>query len=155
MRLAVPLLVLLSFIFASSVGYYLLEPGYLWFDAIYVTVITITTIGHGSEHGLSELDRAWTLLVVTGGLVAGTIILSIIVVMVVEGELRSVLRRRQLKRSIAGLSGHTIVCGFGRIGSMIARDLHGAGRDVVVIEHDPDLTAAVEDEGMLYVLGDA
>ena len=155
MRLAVPLLVLLSFVFASSVGYYLLEPGYSWFDAVYITVITITTIGHSEAHELSELSQAWTLLVVTGGLVTGAVVLSIIVAMVVEGELRSVLGRRQLKRSIAGLSGHTIVCGFGRMGSMVARDLRGAGCDVVVIERDPGLTATVEDGGMLYVLGDA
>ena len=155
MRIGVPLTALLGFALISSVGYYVMEPGYSWGDSVYMTFITISTVGYAEVHPLTAFGRVWTIFVVAGGLVSGTIVLSLLVAMVVEGQVRSILGRRQLNRKIEGLSGHVILCGYGTTGSMVAHGLGAAGREVVVIDNDPERTAAAERDGMLYVFGDA
>jgi len=154
-RLASRLALLLVFLAVASVGYYLIEPAYSWPDSLYMTFITISTTGYGEVHPLSGWGRVWTVMVLVTGLVIGTIVLTSIVAIVVEGRLRSLLGRRELERKIANLTGHVIVCGFGSAGSVVAAQLKAEGRQVVVVDTSPEQTAAAEEQGMLYVLGDA
>jgi voltage-gated potassium channel len=154
-RIAWPILVLLSFILVASLGYYLIEKDYSWADAIYMTFITISTVGYGEVHPLHGWGRVWTMGVLGTGLVLGTIVMSSLVAMLVEGQLLGVLGRRQLQRKIAGLKEHIVVCGYGNAGSVVAHQLKSAGRDVVVVETDSARTTAAGQDGMLYVLGDA
>jgi len=138
----------------AAVGYRLIEPEYSALDAVYMTVTTITSLG-GEVHELSPAGRVWTMFVVISGLVMGAVVLSSIVAMVVEGQVRRVLGRRQLRRRIAALSGHVIVCGYGRMGAIVAKELAAAGQSAVAVDNDPDRTAAAEEAGLFYVLGDA
>jgi voltage-gated potassium channel len=154
-RIAWPVLILLCFILVASLGYYLIEKEYTWGDAIYMTFIAISTVGYGEVHPLHGWGRVWTMGVLGMGLVLGTIVMSSVVAMLVEGQLLGIFGRRQLQRKIASLKEHVVVCGYGKAGSVVAQQLKASGKDVVVADIGPSRTSAAEAEGMLYVLGDA
>jgi len=150
------LVLLMTVISVSAAGYVIIEyPRYSFLDALYMTVITISTVGHLEVHPLSASGRIWTILVILSGVVTAAMFLSLLGAMVVEGQIRRILGRRQLDNKIKGLTGHTILCGYGRMGQMVVPDLRAAGKRIVVIDIDPERTAAVEAAGLLYVLGDA
>jgi voltage-gated potassium channel len=136
-------------------GYVLLDPGWPLLDALYMTVITLTTVGFREVQPLTEASRVWTmLLAVTGvGLIFGSvgIVAEYLVVEATSG-------RREAKRmadAVNRLSGHYILCGYGRVGLTVARELVHAGRKVVVIDTFPESLARARREGFLEVEGDA
>ncbi len=149
-----PMAALLVFIVLAAAGYVVLETNYSWLDAVYMTVITIATVGYQEVHPLSQWGRIWTLFVVAGGLVVGAVVISLIVGMVVEGQIRSIFGRRQLERKIAALSGHVIVCGYGNMGMLVCEEFLEAKGTVVVVDISSDRTTAAEKAGLLYILGD-
>lgn len=156
-RVVLAVVVFVAFLVVAAVGYYVIEGGYTWLEAFYMTVITVATVGYhvvGKEE-LSNAGKVWTIFVIAGGLGSGGVAMSLIVAAVVEGKVRRILGRRELERKIAALSGHVIVCGYGRVGQTVACQLRKAGRDVVAVEGNPDRTRQAEADGMLYVLGDA
>lgn len=155
-RIALPFALLVMVVAVATAGYILIErPNYSFLDALYMTLITISTVGHREVHPLSPAGQVWTMFVIVGGVVTAAIVLSLIGSMVVEGQIRRIFGRRQLENKIKSLSGHVIVCGAGRMGEHVARDLSADGRDVVVIDIDPERTAVMEENGLLYILGDA
>ncbi|MCP4378968.1 MAG: potassium channel protein [bacterium] len=139
----------------ATVGYYLLNPERSWLDALYMTVTSITTVGLREVYPVSDAGMTWTLIVITGGLVTGTVAMSMIVAMIVEGQVRTIFGRRQLQRKIASLSGHVILCGYGRLGGRVTDELVSAGKKVVIIDSSDAQTQAAESVGLLYVLGNA
>ncbi len=139
----------------GTTGYLILEPGWRLMDALYMTVITLTTVGFREVQTLTDAGRVWTmLLAVTGvGLIFGSvgIVAEYLVVEATSG-------RREAKRmadAVNKLSGHYILCGFGRVGLTVARELVHAGRKVVVIDILPESLARARREGFLEVEGDA
>jgi voltage-gated potassium channel len=139
----------------GTTGYMILDPGWQWIDALYMTVITLTTVGFREVQPLSEASRIWTMfLAITGvGLIFGSvgIVAEYLVVEATSG-------RREAKRmagAVNKLSGHYILCGFGRVGLTVARELVHAGRKVVVIDILPESLARARREGFLEVEGDA
>lgn len=149
--------VFVGFILLATAGYYFIEGDYTWLESLYMTVITVATVGYHvvKKPELSDAGKVWTMFVIAGGLGSGGVAMSLVVAAIVEGRVRRILGRRQLERKIAALSGHVIVCGYGRTGQKVASELRGAGRSVVVVESDPGRTTQAEADGMLYVLGDA
>src|SRR6266545_3771509 len=138
----------------GTLGYMLIE-GWSLSDALYMTVSTLATVGFGEVRPLDEVGRAWTiLLMVTGvGIIFGTIG---IVAEAVVGEVASGRREaRQVEQSIAGLRDHYIVCGYGRVGSTVARELVHGGEKVVVIDVQPESLEQARRDGHLVVHGDA
>ncbi|MHC4561862.1 MAG: potassium channel family protein [Planctomycetota bacterium] len=154
-RLLWPLVTLVILIVIASAGYCILEPRYTWLDAVYMTMISMTTVGYREVHELSPAGQIWSMFIIVAGLMVGAVVLSLIGGMIVEGKVRRIFGRRQLQRKIATLSGHVIMCGYGRTGAFVADDLTEAGHQVVVVEADPDRTALAEQAGLLYVRGDA
>ena len=155
-RIALPLALFSGVIIICTAGYMLIEwPRYDLLDALFMTIITVATVGYREVHELSPWGRLWTIFVILSGLVTGGIVLSLIGAMVVEGQIRRIFGRRQLENKIKSLSEHIIVCGCGRMGERVAMELQTAGRDVVVVDIDPERTAVAEAAGLLYVLGDA
>ena len=134
----------------GTVGYMLF--GMSFNDATYQTVTTVTTVGFRE---LQEFDaaRQWftIALIITG---ASTVLFTFTIAMqfVYDGQLRHVLGSRFMHREIGKLSGHTIVCGWGRVGRAVADDLVGAGHEVVVVDIDAERVADVP---YLTVVGDA
>ena len=146
---------LLGFIVIASVGYRLIESEYTLLDAIYMTVISVSTVGYGEVGQLSDGGRIWTVFVIIVGLMTVAGVVGALGGMMVEGRIRSIFGRRQLERKISALRNHTIICGYGRLGAKVAEQLTNGGRDVVVIDAVEDRLAAAERGGVLCVKGDA
>ena len=156
-KLLVAGVVFVAFIAVAAIGYRCIQKDYTWLGALYMTVITVSTVGlrEAGPHGLTRAGQAWTLFVIIGGVISGAVVLSLVVATLIEGSIRALLGRRQLERKIAALSRHVILCGYGRTGRMVARELQQNGRPVVVVDKDPQRTTLAGEDGMLYVLGDA
>ena len=154
-RLVWPVGILTGFIIVATVGYRVLNPDRSWLDALYMTVISVSTVGLREVYPVTATGMVWTLIVIIGGLVTGAVAMSMIVAMIVEGQVRIILGRRQLQRRIASLSGHVIVCGYGRMGGLVADELINADKEVVIVDNDDVQTQAAEAAGLLYVRGNA
>ena len=118
---------LVAGIFATgTVGYRLLENA-SWWDAFFMTVITITTVGYEEEVPLSRGGEVFTSFLILGGLGVLLFLLSEISRSILEGELRQLLGRVRRSRMIERLTGHKIVCGYGRMGRAVVEELRRAG----------------------------
>ncbi|MFA6091850.1 MAG: potassium channel protein [Elusimicrobiota bacterium] len=138
----------------GTCGYVFIE-GWSAFDALYMTVITVATIGYGEVHPLSNAGRAFTIFLIFGGLGAVGYAFSSITAFIVEGELNDVLRRRRMKAKISALKEHYIVCGGGNTGRTIMEELFKTGRPFVGLELDAAKRALLEERGWLVLQGDA
>jgi voltage-gated potassium channel len=141
--------------FFGSAGYSLIE-GWSLFDSFYMTVITLATIGYGETHPLTTSGRAFTILLIFIGLGLGTVLLGSAWQSLVEAQLNRMFdRRRKMLDRIEKLAGHTIFCGYSRLGKQAAIELSYSGVQVVVIETSDVRAADAEDAGFLVVRGDA
>ncbi len=139
----------------GTAGYMLIE-GWGAFDAFYMTVITLATIGYGETHPLTTAGRAFTILLIFGGVGLGTVILGAAWQSIVEGQFtRLVDGRRRIMERIAKLQGHTVFCGFSRLGRIAAHELRKNGQELVIIESNESRAKDAEDHGFLVIRGDA
>jgi voltage-gated potassium channel len=149
--------VLLAFVGVLLVGTlgYLIVEGWPVLDALYMTVITIGSVGYGEVHPLSPPGRIFTIGLIVVGLGVMGYGLSTVTAFLVEGELTDVLRKRRMERAIAGLSEHVVLIGGGETGKQIAEELLKTGAAFVVIEPDAARVAALERLGpVLSIVGD-
>ena len=136
-------------------GFMLIE-GWGFFDAFYMTIITMSTVGFGEVHELSDPGRLFTafLLISCFGIFAYTI--SSLTSYVVGGEYRTNLRDSKVLRKMKSMNEHIIICGFGRVGKQVAEDLKLFRIPFVVIENDESILKDLEtDESLVFVKGDA
>jgi voltage-gated potassium channel len=152
LRIAFTLLIIT--ILFGVVGYYFLE-GMSLFDAFYMTIITISTVGFEELKPLSLYGRIVTILIISTGITIGAYTIGTLLRMLIEGELRKSFGRRKVEKKISALKNHYIICGYGRIGSLICRELLKQEINFVVIENDPEMIAELEDERILYLPEDA
>ncbi len=138
----------------GSAGYMLIE-GWDFMDAFYMTVITIATVGYGEVHEVSFGGRLFTVIMILLGVGFFLYVVGNIIQFLVEGRIRLVLGRRKLDTQINKLKGHYIICGYGRIGRVLARFLIARYIDVVVIERDQNRVAIMDEDGILYLIGEA
>jgi voltage-gated potassium channel len=139
---------------AGALGYILIE-GWSFFDSLYMTVITLTTTGYGEVHPMDKWGRAFSMVLAFAGIGTMFYIITSLAKMVVEGEINEALGKRKLLKHIKKLHGHYIICGFGRIGEIIARQLRERQVPLVIIENDPLLLARLGESGYHYITGDA
>ncbi|MDC7222640.1 MAG: bacteriohemerythrin [Spirochaetales bacterium] len=149
------LLLLVAVLISGTVGYWLIEYDWNLLDAFYMTVITLTTIGFGEVKELSPAGRMFTLLIIVLGIGAAASIVSKVGQMIIESGLNDSYGRKRMMKKISALSGHYIICGYGRIGSAIALKLYEQGTDFVVIESDQTLYESVTAKGFISLLGDS
>ncbi len=135
----------------GTFGYVLIE-GWYWLDGLYMTFITLTTIGFSEVNKLSSGGRIFTILIGLVGIGAVAFIATRAAQIVLASELIS---KRHMKKRIEALQGHYIVCGYGRIGKRIAQDLHRAGERFVVVEIDDDAVEELVETHYLFVHGNA
>ncbi len=145
-----------SFLFlicVGTLGYHLIE-GWSLCEAFYMTIITLSTVGFGEIHPLSEFGRLFTIILILGGVGVAIYVFSMVTETVVSGQLQELLGRRRLEHKIAALKGHYLICGYGRIGRHICRII---AKEVpfVVIENDPEIIKEIEKAGFIYIEGDA
>ena len=153
-KLKVSLFFLLATITFGTVGYIVVE-GMTPFDAFYMVLITISTVGFGEIKPLSEIGRGITLIIIISGISLLTYTLSQVATILVEGELRKILGRRKLEKQIAAMKDHYIICGYGRIGQIIVKELRAAKMPLVVVEQGAEGVAQLESDGVLYLAMDA
>ncbi len=139
----------------GSTGFVLIE-GWNYFDAVYMTVVTMTTVGYEEVRPLSPLGRFFNLFVMLAGVGLMFYILTVTVQTVVEDEiLRVFVRRRRMRKKIDAIKEHFILCGYGRVGREAAKAFHGEGVDVVAVDvAEAAVELAVED-GLLAICRDA
>jgi voltage-gated potassium channel len=149
-RPALALAALLAVIVGGTVGYVLL--GFSVLDAAYQTVTTVTTVGFREVEPLSTTGKIFTIFLIVFGVGTALYALVLVIETLLERELPAVFGRRRMERRITGMRNHVVVCGWGRVGKAIARDVAGSGADIVVIDSDPNRF-----DEMRYpaVLGDA
>jgi voltage-gated potassium channel len=124
-------------------------------DALYMTVTTLTTVGYGEVHEVSNLGRIFTILFIIIGVVYFLYIAGAVVQFTVEGQIRAILGRRSLDKKIDRLKNHYIVCGYGRIGKTLCTILKRKAVDLVVIEKDQDVIPVMVEDKIFYISGDA
>jgi voltage-gated potassium channel len=125
------------------------------FDAFYMTIITISTVGFSEIKPLSQIGRIITIIVIVSGISILTYTLGQVVKIFIEGELRSILGRRKLEKQISELNDHYIICGYGRIGTIISHELSDENISFVVIEKDSAKNEQLEKNNFLYLNMDA
>lgn len=153
-RLKLSLFLLFTIIASGTLCYTFLED-MTPFEAFYMTMITISTVGFSEIKPLSILGRSITILIIISGICVLTYTLGQVAQMFIEGELRALLGRRKLEKKISTLKDHYIICGYGRIGSTIAQELVKEKIPLVIIEQNPANIELLEAEGFLYLNMDA
>lgn len=145
------ILALLAVLVVGTLGYMYIE-GWRPLDALWMVLITLTTIGFGEIHPLSDSGRVFTIGLIVGGVSIGTYALTQLTSAVVEGSLLDEVRRRRRRREMEKLNDHFIVVGFGRLGRAVAHELRDGGVPFCIIERDPLLVKAIEDENLAPVI---
>lgn len=153
-KLKISIFLLLVIIVSGTTGYYLIE-GMSPFDSFYMTMITISTVGFSEIKPLSTAGRALTILIIVSGISVLTYSLGQVARVFVEGEIRQILGRRKLEKQIAKLKNHYIICGFGRIGSTIAKELAAENIPFIIIEQDPEHIEQIDASHYFYLNMDA
>ncbi|MCW5206006.1 potassium channel protein [Desulfobulbus sp. F5] len=148
---ASPLILLLL---VGPTGYMLLE-GFSFFEGLYLTAITITTVGYGDIAPVTLAGRLFTILLIFSGVGYVMYLFSQITETMVEGGLHHIVTKRRMQKKVTKLHDHYIICGFGRIGQEIASILKESNRPFVVIESDESVIEAIDRLGYSELKGDA
>lgn len=148
-----PVVLIIVVISFGTIGYSVLE-GWNFFDSFYMTIITLTTVGYMEVHPLSKIGRFFTTFLILSGVGAMLYSLSVGARVVLEGEIREILGRRKLSKKIEKLDNHYIICGYGRMGRIICREMTQHGATFVVVERIPEVFASIEKE-FLSLQGDS
>jgi voltage-gated potassium channel len=141
---------ILAIVTIGTAGYMIIE-GWSFFDALYMAVITLSTVGYYEVHSLSTAGRVFTIILILGG--TGTMLYAAtaIVQYLLEGNLANILGRRRMKVEISKLKGHTILCGYGKVGKEVARVFENEKTPFVVIDFDEKTCAQATSDGLLCV----
>ncbi|MBW1693418.1 MAG: NAD-binding protein [Deltaproteobacteria bacterium] len=153
-RLRISIFVLIAVVSLGTVGYVTLEEMDL-FDAFYMTLITISTVGFGEIKPLSDGGRILTIFIIISGISVLTFTLGQVLTIFMEGELSQLLGRRKLEKQISRLKDHYIVCGYGRIGKIVSQELADDNIPFIIIEQNPNLVEILEQVRYLYINMDA
>jgi voltage-gated potassium channel len=152
LRLAFLLLVI---VFVCGISGYMMLEGWGFLDSLYMTVITIASVGYMEVNPLTPTGRVFTIFLIIFGMGILLFGISTFTAFLVEGELGEILRRRTMEKKIAKLQGHYIVCGIGGVGRHIIEELLKTNRPFVAIDKNEEVCAGLIQEGIPVVKGDA
>ena len=155
-HLKISICVLVLLVSFGTFGYIAIE-GWGFLDALYMTVITLSTVGFREVHNLSDLGKIFTMVLIFFGVsVIGYIVGSLAQIMF-EGQFHRIIGRKKVEKSISALDGHYIICGFGRIGALICKEFAAKPLPFVVVEKDAASIERMEldGHGYLFLRGDA
>lgn len=147
-------LLLIGVLLTGTLGYRFVL-GWDWLEALYMTTITITTVGFGEVRHLDTGGRILTILLIVTSVGVFAYAVTTLGSLVVEMQVGSVIWRRRMDKRIAALRGHYIVCGYGRTGRAVGISLLQAGTSCVVVERESGNLDLLKQDDMLFVEGDA
>lgn len=136
------------------VGYMFLSD-YSFVDALYMTVITITTVGFGEVKPFTPEEKIFTVFLILTSITVFGYAVSTFSEYLVSGRLFEKFKHRKVEKQIKSLKGHTIVCGFGRNGKQAILKLSNYNKNLVVVEKDKEMIAELDHQGVLNIQGDA
>jgi voltage-gated potassium channel len=154
-RYVILILVPIALIVGGTAGYYFLEEPYTLFEALYMTVTTLTTVGYGELHPLSPHGRAFTIILLLVGVLTFFYTVTELVRVVISGEVQQLFGRRRMARSLAELKQHMIICGYGRMGRHVCSEFSRAGLPFVVIDRRAELLRDFDMPHGIALEGDA
>lgn len=152
-RSRLPVLIVMLAIGYGTAGYWLVESKSL-LDAFYATVLTLSTVGVGTDSPPGPGGKVFTVSLILFGVVALFTAIGVGTEVVASGELGRWLRMNQVTRSIGHLSGHYVICAYGRVGRAVMEELVRHNYIPVVIESKPELEPLLEEHGVRYISGD-
>lgn len=154
-RLLVGAVALLVIIVAlGTLSHRLVESNMDFIDALYATLNTVTTVGRGMTE-FTRVGKIVSIVVMLSGIVTAMLVLGLVTRAMIEGQIRTLVGRKRMGKQIASLRDHVLLCGYGRMGRIIARELAKSSGPFVVIEQDSEAFAQVEEDGRLGFHGDA
>ena len=147
-------LLLLLVVFMTGIFGFRFFSDYSWIDAIYMTVITITTVGYGEVMPLSPSEKIFVSLLIISSIFIVGYAISVITEYILSKNI-GVLRQKKVQRKLESMHNHIIVCGFGRNGKQAAQKLLAYNRPFVIIEKNEEVIDRFSDENTLFILGNA
>ncbi len=153
-RFLLVLLVPVLLLTLGTLGYMAIE-GWAFLDALYMTVITLTTVGFLEVHPLSSAGRVFTIVLLLAGVFTLFYAASSIIQVIVSGEIRGHLGRQRVERKLAEIKDHIIVCGFGRMGHLVCSEFSALGIPFVLVEREAALLAGFSLPHGIVLQGDA
>lgn len=153
-RIVIVLFILLILIVAGPAGYMLIEE-MSYSEALYMTVITISTVGFHEVRPLSTAGMYYTIVIILIGVSALYFLVASLIIYTLKEVFRETFGRRRMDLRIRKLEGHYIICGYGRVGEVVADTMAESGVDFVVVEKDPARIGDAVDRGFLHIEGDA
>ncbi len=153
-RIILSLCLTFFFLGAGTGGYILIE-GYTPLEALYMAVITVTTVGYGEVHALSEAGRVFTMFLLLFGVGSLAFAAHAFTESMIERAANPAREKKMMKKKISRLENHTIICGHGRVGAAAAEHLADSGKDFVVLENSAEELLELKDRHYLCLSGDA
>jgi len=153
-RVRIAALLLLGVLVGGTLGYMLIE-GWGLLDSVYMTVITVATVGFREVRTLSDGGRWFTILLVFAGVGGIAFSIGALAEFMVEGQLIELLEGRRMAKRIEELNGHYVVVGLGRVGSVVCQTLAEQGVPFIVVDHAEECVVLAEEHGWLHLQGDA
>ncbi|MEO6739971.1 MAG: NAD-binding protein [Chthoniobacteraceae bacterium] len=148
-------LLFLAAVFCVAVSGYLIY-GWNLVDSIYMVVITMFGVGYGEVHPLTTAGgKIFTMFVIIGGTSAVVFVIGEVIRFITEGEIMKAIGELKKSRQVDGISHHAIICGYGRIGQILAHELNASKFPFVVVDLDDARLALAEESGYLFVKGSA
>ncbi|WP_203258957.1 potassium channel family protein [Hyunsoonleella ulvae] len=148
-------LILLVFIMLIGVLGYRFISDYSWVDALYMTVITMTTVGFGEVVPLDDQSKVFTIFLILASVIIVGYALSIITEYILSKNDIEELKHKKMQKKIDAFKKHVVICGYGRNGKQAARKLQAHNKSFVVIEKDKEVEERLKNDGVPYVIGNA
>jgi len=153
-RLKFAVLALLAIFIIGTLGFHFIE-GWSLTESLYTTVITLSTVGYGDFYPETDGGRFFTVILVIFGVGTMLYTIGLLTEAMVEGRLKTLMGRGKLEKMIKKLNHHYIICGCGRIGYLICKELSQEKIDFVIIDDNPEIIQKIGEEGFIYYKGDA
>ncbi|MFC1909073.1 potassium channel family protein [Chloroflexota bacterium] len=148
------LIIMFSIVVAGVIGYMIIEK-WSFFDALYMTVITLSTVGYDEVNHLSQAGRIFSIVLIVGGVGGMLYTMTTIVQYFVEGQMGNIFGRRRMQEKISKLKDHIIVCGYRRVGREVAHVFEDEGIPFVVVDIQSEAIEEATNDGCLYIQGNA
>ncbi len=153
-RLKVALVSVGLVIAVGTIGYRVIED-WPWFDSLYLTTLLLASFGFAHFQPISEAGKAFTIFLALCGVAVIAFAIASMTQLIIGGQIEAILGRRKMRKEVEKLFGHYIVCGYGRMGRMVAKELIAKPLPVVIVEKDPAVVAQIDRDETNVVEGDA